>query len=67
MTLVLTVAHHIETTGQVIADRPRRLSGGKSSAAKVEFEMLVEQGICHPSKSPYSSPIHMVAKKSGGW
>lgn len=61
------VIHHIETTGKPVADRPRRLSGDKLAAAKAEIDFLLDQGICRPSKSPWASPIHMVAKKTGGW
>ncbi|XP_073821522.1 uncharacterized protein [Musca autumnalis] len=63
----LIVVHHIETTGSPVADRPRRLSGDKLKAAKAEMDYLIEQGICRPSKSAWASPIHMVAKKTGGW
>lgn len=28
---------------------------------------MCEQGICGPSKSPYASPLHLVAKADGDW
>ncbi|GFT21197.1 retrovirus-related Pol polyprotein from transposon opus [Trichonephila clavipes] len=31
-------------------------------AVKVEFEFLLAQGIIRPSKSPWSSPLHVVPK-----
>lgn len=34
-------------------------------AAREEFEYLVQQGICRPSKS--TSPLHMVRKTNGSW
>lgn len=61
------VFHQIETTEQPVANRPRRLPGEKLIAAKNEFELLMHQDICRPSKSPYASPLHMVQKRTGGW
>lgn len=61
------VVHHIETAGSPVANRPRRLSGDKLKAAKAEMDFLIEHGICRPSNSAWASPIHMVAKKTGGW
>jgi hypothetical protein len=62
-----TVAHHIITSGNSVADRPRRLSGEKLEAARSEIEHLLDQGICRPSDSQWASPIHLVKKKSGDW
>ena len=28
---------------------------------------MVEDGICQPSSSPWSTPIHMIKKKNGDW
>ena len=36
-------------------------------AAKTEFERLMKMGIIRPSKSNFSSPLHMVPKKDGTW
>ena len=57
--------HYIETTGPPLASRPRPLHGPKLAAAKAEFEKLVSLGIVEPSKSPWSSPIHLVPKGEG--
>lgn len=38
--------------------RPRRLEPEKLKAAKNEFEILIKAGICRPSKSCRSSPVH---------
>ena len=35
--------------------------------AKEEFQKLLDMNIIRPSNSPWSSPLHMVAKPSGGW
>ncbi|GFT86722.1 retrovirus-related Pol polyprotein from transposon opus [Trichonephila clavipes] len=42
--------------------RPRRLHPKLYDAVKVEFEFLLAQGIIRPSKSPWSSPLHVVPK-----
>jgi len=60
--------HHIQTTpGQPEASRPRRLAPDKLQAAKTEFDLLLQEGIIQPSKSPWSSPLHMVPKKDKSW
>ncbi|GFU89314.1 retrovirus-related Pol polyprotein from transposon opus [Trichonephila clavipes] len=53
--------HHI-TTGPPVTARPRRLHPKLYDAVKVEFEFLLAQGIIRPSKSPWSSPLHVVPK-----
>lgn len=59
------VTHHIETTGPPIYSRPRPLPPDKYKAAKLEFERMIEMGICKPSNSPWASPLHIVKKKDG--
>ncbi|GFU11394.1 hypothetical protein TNCV_4041051 [Trichonephila clavipes] len=54
--------HHIITTGPPVIARPRRLHPKLYDAVKVEFEFLLAQGIIRPSKSPWSSPLHVVPK-----
>ncbi|GFT85219.1 hypothetical protein TNCV_496741 [Trichonephila clavipes] len=54
--------HHIITTGPPVTVRPRRLHPKLYDAVKVEFEFLLAQGIIRPSKSPWSSPLHVVPK-----
>lgn len=61
------VVHHIETKGPPVFDKSRRLSPEKLKIAKAEFDYMVEQGICRPSRSPYASPLHLVAKPNGDW
>ncbi|GFU10822.1 retrovirus-related Pol polyprotein from transposon 297 [Trichonephila clavipes] len=54
--------HHIITTGPPVTARPRRLHPKLYDAVKVEFEFLLAQGIIRPSKSSWSSPLHVVPK-----
>ncbi|GFV98316.1 retrovirus-related Pol polyprotein from transposon 17.6 [Trichonephila clavipes] len=54
--------HHIITTGPPVTARPRRLHPKLYDAVKVEFEFLLAQGFIRPSKSPWSSPLHVVPK-----
>ncbi|GFY09913.1 retrovirus-related Pol polyprotein from transposon opus [Trichonephila clavipes] len=54
--------HHIITTGPPVTARPRRLHPKLYDTVKVEFEFLLAQGIIRPSKSPWSSPLHVVPK-----
>ncbi|KYM98785.1 hypothetical protein ALC62_10497 [Cyphomyrmex costatus] len=35
--------------------------------AKLEFEYMVQQGQCRPSKSLCASPLHLVQKKNSDW
>ena len=58
--------HFIKLTeGPPVTSRPRRLPPGKYSEAKKEFEGMVKEGIARPSKSNWSSPLHVVPKKDG--
>ncbi|CAB0001535.1 unnamed protein product, partial [Nesidiocoris tenuis] len=59
--------HVIETIGPPIRSRFRRLSCDRLLAAKAEFQVMMDLGICRPSKSPWASPLHLVPKKDGGW
>lgn len=59
------VEHFIETTGAPVYAKARPLPPHKYKAAKEEFQEMMKQGICRPSKSPWASPLHMVLKKDG--
>ena len=61
------VKHVIETTGAPCFAKPRRLEGEKLRCAKEEFRKLQQLGLIQPSKSPWSSALHMVRKKNGQW
>ncbi|GBM73896.1 hypothetical protein AVEN_40156-1 [Araneus ventricosus] len=57
--------HRIITNGQPVFSRPRRLNPKQLVIAKQEFQTMMEQGICRPSKSNWSNPLHMVPKPNG--
>lgn len=61
------IEHHIQTKGPPVHCRPRRLPADKLKAAKREFEYMMQQGLCRPSKSNWASPLHLTLKKSGDW
>lgn len=61
------ITHVIETKGQPVTERARRMAPALLEAAKKEFKYLMEQGICRPSKSSWASPLHMVRKPNGEW
>ena len=60
------VNHHIETTGPPVSAHPRRLAPDRLRAAKQEFEHMLQLGIIRSSSSAWSSPLHMVPKKTAG-
>ena len=60
------VVHTITTRGSHVAARPRRLSSDKLKVAKAEFDHMLHLGIIRPSNSSWSSPLHLVPKKSPG-
>lgn len=57
--------HVIVTKGPPVSARPRRLPPDKLAQARQEFQHMVDLGICRPSKSAWSSPLHLVQKKYG--
>lgn len=57
----------IATTGNPVAQRPRRLNPDKLAVAKSHFDELLQAGIIEQSSSEWASPLHMVPKKSGDW
>ncbi|XP_018395959.1 PREDICTED: uncharacterized protein LOC108774366 [Cyphomyrmex costatus] len=57
--------HYIETApGPPIASRPRRLAPERLTIARKEFQTMVELGVARPSKSSWSSPLHLVQKRA---
>ena len=60
------VTHHIITKGQPVSTRPRRLAPDRHKIARQEFDHMLQLGIIRPSNSNWSSPLHMVPKKTPG-
>jgi hypothetical protein len=61
------VEHVIETTGQPLHAKARRLDPDKLRAAEAEFRALEAAGIIRRSDSAWALPLHMVPKKDGMW
>ena len=61
------VTHRIVTEGHPVHAKPRRLAPDLLNIAKSEFQHMLALGIIRPSSSCWSSPLHMVPKKSGDW
>lgn len=59
--------HSITTKGPPVAARTRRLAPETLKMAKLEFEFMMQQGLCRPFKSSWASPLHLVPKKNGDW
>lgn len=59
------VEHHIETTGPPLHAKARPLPPHRYQAVRKEFENMMHQGLCRPSKSPWASPLVVVPKKNG--
>lgn len=59
------VEHFIETTGPPLHCRPRPIAPHRYELVKKEFQNMMEQGLCRPSKSPWASPLHVVPKRNG--
>lgn len=62
-----TVVHRIVTKGHLPIHKARRLNPTKLKIAKEEFDFMCQKGICRPSSSPCSSPLHMAHKGSDDW
>ena len=61
------VEHFLTTTGPPVTARFRRLDQDKLKAAKEIFSSWERDGVVQRSSSQWSSPLHMVRKKDGGW
>ena len=62
-----SITHSIQTKGQPVRARPRRLAPDRLKIARREFDLMLQLGIIRPSSNTWSSPLHMVPKKSGDW
>ena len=54
----------IEMAGAPVSARPQILAPEQLKSARQEFERMLELGIILPSSTNWSSPLHMVTKKS---
>jgi transposase InsO family protein len=61
------VQHQILTTGRPATAKFRRLDPARLSAAKKEFQSMMQAGIIRRSNSSWASPLHLVKKKDGSW
>ena len=61
------VQHFIVTKGPPVHSKARRLPPDKLKIVRAEFDHMLNLGIIRPSKSPWASPLHMVAKNDGDW
>ena len=61
------VCQHAIDTGdsQPVKNRPRRLPPRWEEEINRQLDELLEQGLCRPSKSPWSSNVVLVSKKDG--
>ena len=62
-----SVTHSIQTNGPPIHSRTRRLAPDRLKVARQEFDHMLQLGIIRPSSSAWSSPLHLVPKKTGDW
>lgn len=57
----------IKTKSSPIKQRYYPISPALQKEVNVELETMLRDGIVEPSNSPWSSPIVMIKKKTGGW
>uniref|UniRef100_A0A1X7VRD3 Uncharacterized protein n=1 Tax=Amphimedon queenslandica TaxID=400682 RepID=A0A1X7VRD3_AMPQE len=60
------VTHRIITSGQPVHAKPHRLPPERLRIARLEFEHMMQLGVFRLSSSNWSSPLHMVPKKTAG-
>ncbi|KAL7295764.1 hypothetical protein TKK_0011105 [Trichogramma kaykai] len=63
---VTAISHSLQTSGEPIAQKARRLTPEKLKALRFQFKVWCNEGSCRSSNSPWASPIHIVPKKTPG-
>ena len=63
--LVIADVHTLTETTIILS--ARRLNPEQYQALKMELKRLIDHGVLERCQSPWTSPIVMVKKKSGGW
>lgn len=61
------VFHHLPTNGHPVFSKARRLTCDKLDASKLDFQRMMELGICRRWKSDHASPLHVTPKSDGSW
>lgn len=61
------ISHTVPMTGAPVFARARSLMGDKLAAAQADFQKMLDMKIIRPSKSAWSSPIHVVPKPNLSW
>ena len=61
------VQHYIETDGNPVHSKVRRLNPAKAKSGKKAWDQLLSLGIIRRSNSNWSSPLHMEPKADGSW
>ena len=61
-----TASPILPTVGPPVSARPRRLASERLTIAKAEFDHMLQLGIIRPSKSSWSSSLHMIPKATRG-
>lgn len=64
-TIKHSITHHIITTGSSTLPKPRRMSPEKLKIPKKSYDTMDAEG--QVSKSQWSSPLHVVDKRSQEW
>lgn len=59
------IFHHIVTTGPPCFSKPRRLAPHLYEKTRAHFQEMLDSGIIRPSKSDWSTPLHVVTKPNG--
>ena len=54
------VSHALETSGSPLFSKYRRVTPEKLGVIRSYIEDMLSQGILRPSKSPWSSPVHLL-------